>query len=166
MDFFYSIKENVAKMMIALGLAFLTVGVLTLTMFLDFLPMLTLFLGFVFLMLGFFTQIGLFSVKLRSTSGLAMILLCISVVFFALAVASIPFQQVIGFSVAPVRFDGNGDLYPTGLIHTKWLALNTDRPLLSLFILGMQVGLVSFLASLTVVVYGYLRSELGNGKPY
>lgn len=158
MDFRFYIIENAAKIMIATGIVFLLLGVLTLTTFFSFIPMFSLFLGVLLLVLGVFAHIGLFSVEWRSPNGLAMILLCVSVAFFVLAVVSIQFQEVSGTQVGQVRFDGYGN-FPTGLIHTDWLTINTERPFLSVFIIGTQVGVTFFIASSAVRAYSYLRRE-------
>jgi hypothetical protein len=157
MDVFYFLRENVAKIMITMGFALLILGVLTLTAFFTVIPLLSLSLGLTLLAFGFFSRMGLFSIEWRSTNGVAMMLLCVSVAFFALAVASIQFQELTTVQVAPVRFDGSAN-YPTGLIHEKSFILNTDRPFLSLFVLAIQGGLASFFVSLAVTGYSRLRS--------
>ena len=159
MDVFYSIRENAAKIMIALGIVFLVLGVLTLTTLFTVIPMFSLFLGFLLLALGFFAHVGLFSVEWRSPNGLAMILLCVSVAFFALAVASIQFQEISSVRVAHQRFDVVGN-FPAGRTFEDWLIVNTDRPFMSLFVLATQVGLASFLVSLAVKAYSRMRSIL------
>jgi uncharacterized membrane protein HdeD (DUF308 family) len=161
MDIYYSIQENAAKIMIALGVVFLVLGVLTLTAFFAVIPMISLFLGLTFLTLGFFSHIGLLSVEWLSVDGFATILLCSSVVLFALAVASLQFQNFTTAQVALVHFDGYAN-YPTGLAHENWMILNTERPFLSLSILGTQVGLALFVASVTTKVISHLRRSVND----
>jgi hypothetical protein len=159
MDFRCYIVENAAKIMIAVGIAFLLLGVLTLTTFFSFIPMFSLFLGFMLLVLGVFTHVGLFSIEWRSTNGLAVILLCVSLAFFVLAIVSIQFQEVSSTYGGSVRFDGDGSNFPSGLIHSSWLTMETERPFLPLFIIGAQVGLAFFVACLAVKACSYLRYQ-------
>jgi len=155
MDVFYSIRENVAKIMIVLGIVFLVLGVLTLTTVFAVIPMFSLSVGILLLALGFFARVGLFSVEWRSPNGLAVILLCVSVAFFALAVASIQFQEISSVKVAHQRFDVVGN-FPAGRTFEDWLIVITDRPFMSLFILGTQVGLAFFVASVAIKTFSHL----------
>jgi len=149
MDVSCSIKENAGKIMIGLGAMFVVLGIMTLTTFYAVLPMYLVFVGFLFLAIGFFAHVGLFSVEWRSLNGLAVILLCISVASFALAITSTQFQEIISAQVAHIRADVAGG-FPAGRTFQDWLVLRTDRPFISLSILGMQLGVAFFVASLAV----------------
>ncbi len=156
MDFLYSMKGNFAKITIVLGIAFLVLGIMTLTTLFTVIPMFSLFLGFLLLALGFFAQVGFFSVEWRSLSGLAVILLCISVASFALAVASIQFQEVVRVEVRDRLFDKAGG-FPAGKTFEEWYFVETDRPFMSQFIFGTQLGTAFFAASLVVKALSRFR---------
>jgi hypothetical protein len=142
-------KENVAKIMIALGAVFLALGVLTLTTFYAIVPMFSLPLGIILLILGFFAHMGLFSIEWRSPNGLAMILLCVSVAFFALAVASTQFQGILRVRLIDRRVETAGG-FPAGKTFEDWYFIETYRPFVSQFILCTQLGVAFFVASVAV----------------
>ena len=159
MDVFDFLRENAAKTLIATGFALSIVGILTLTTFFNIITLVSLPVGFTLLVFGFFAKIGLFSIEWRSINGVAAILLCVAVAFFAIAVSSIQFQEVTEIQVAPVRFDGSTN-YPTGLIHEQSFILATDRPFSWLFSIAVQLGLASFLISVAAKAYSFLRSTI------
>jgi len=76
----------------------------------------TLFLGMVFSTFGIFLKLGIFSVKLRSLAGVGTILICASVVCFALSIVLFQFAELTIVGYHPVR--GSND-YVITCIHLE-----------------------------------------------
>jgi hypothetical protein len=106
-----------------------------------------LFSGIVLVAYGFFAQVGLFSIEWRSTNGVATMMLCVSVVFFAMAVMSLLFQEVTANIVIEVF---RGGVFPS-------LRLVFTRPFLYLFALGSELGVIFFVISVILKVYSLFR---------
>lgn len=155
MDF---LKDNLGKVLIALGIVFFLSGILLLSTFYFGLsalgvavPTVPMFLGVVFIVYGFFVQVGLFSGRWRSIDGLGTILLCISVAFFALAIAAIQVQLVMGFEMQDVPSRGGGRS------SFSMLFPYSTRPFLSLFGLGLEWGVAFFVAGMIIKAFSFLR---------
>jgi hypothetical protein len=155
MDF---LRDNLGKVLIALGIVFFVSGIMLLSTFYFELsalsvavPTVPMFLGVMFIAYGFFVQVGLFSGRWRSINGLGTILLCISVAFFALALTAIQIQLVTGFQVEdmPSRSGGTSSF--------SMLFPYSTRPFLSLFGLGLELGVAFFVAGIMVKAFSFLR---------
>lgn len=153
------LKENLGKILIAVGILLLVLGFVMQSTFyfvisaFGFISAVNLFLGIMLIVLGSFVLVGLFPVKLRSIDGLGTILLCVSIGFFALAFVAIQFQLVTGFDVEgiPRPFGGGWE----GFIATPI----SERPFLFLFSNGLQLGLVFLVASLILKAFSYFRNQ-------
>jgi hypothetical protein len=160
-DLSYSVHENMTRILILTGLGFLVFGVLTestfyASIFDATIPMLSLSIGLVLLLFGIISRTGLFAEGFRSVGGLGAILLCVSIVFFALAVASIQFQVMLEAKIAPVHFDGTSN-YPTGLAHQPSLLIYSTRPFMSISMLSLETSLVLFVIGMMAIAYHHLR---------
>jgi hypothetical protein len=142
-----SLKDNFGKVSIAIGILLVVFGVSTSSMLGTVASSIGLFSGFVLIAYGFFAQVGLFSVEWRSINGAATMMLCVSVVFFAIALMSLLFQDVSA-SVAREVFRG-GVFLSLRLVFT--------RPFLYLFALGSQLGLIFFVISVILKVYSLYK---------
>jgi hypothetical protein len=153
LEFADYLKDNLGKVLIAVGLILVILGVLTLAALSAVVPDVTLlvpavslFLGIVFVVYGFFVQVGLFSVRWTSVNGVGTILLCISVGFFALAIVAIQFQLITGFEVFGTPNNAFLILIPYSI-----------RPFLFLFAIGLQLGVVFFVASVILKAFSFWR---------
>ena len=142
-----SLKDNFGKVSIAIGILLVVFGISMSSTLGTVASAIGLFSGFVLITYGFFAQVGLFSVEWRSINGAATMMLCVSVVFFAIALMSLLFQDVSSSLVLEV-FRGTV---------TQSLRLVFSRPFLYLFVLGSQVGLIFFVVSLILKVYSLFR---------
>ena len=141
------LKENFGKVSIAIGILCVVFGVAMSSTLGTFASAIGLFFGFVLIAYGFFAQIGLFSVEWRSINGAATMTLCLSVVFFAIALVSLLFQEV---SANIMR-----EFFRGGVFESVHLVFT--RPFLYLFALGSQLGLIFFVISVILKVYSLFR---------
>jgi hypothetical protein len=142
-----SLRENFGKISIAIGILLVIFGVSTSSMVGSVASAGGLFSGIVLVAYGFFAQVGLFSIEWRSTNGVATMMLCVSVVFFAMAVMSLLFQEVTANIVIEVF---RGGVFPS-------LRLVFTRPFLYLFALGSELGVIFFVISVILKVYSLFR---------
>ena len=142
-----SLKDNFGKVSIAIGILLVVFGVSTSSMLGTVASAGGLFSGVVLIAYGFFAQVGLFSVEWRSTNGVATMTLCVSVVFFAIAVMSLLFQDVTANIVIEVF---RGGVFPS-------LRMVFTRPFLYLFALGSELGVIFFVISVILKVYSLFR---------
>ncbi len=142
-----SLRENFGKISIAIGILLVVFGVSTSSMVGSVASAVGLFSGIVLIAYGFFAQVGLFSIEWRSTNGVATMMLCVSVVFFAIAIMSLLFQDVTANIVIEVF---RGGVFPS-------LRLVFTRPFLYLFALGSELGLIFFVISVILKVYSLFR---------
>jgi len=158
-DFF---RDNLGKVMIAVSILLLILGILMLgTSYFSiaetaFIPVISSFLGVLLLVCGLFVHVGLFSGRWRSVDGVFTVLLCISVGFFALAISAIQVQLVTGFEEMTIPCRSG-----TGAALARTFALYfpiSVRPYLFLFSLGLQWGIVFLSASLILKVFNCLRN--------
>jgi len=142
-----SLKDNFGKVSIAIGILLVVFGVFMSNMLGTVASAIGLFSGFVLIVYGFFAQVGLFSVEWRSTNGAATMTLCVSVVFFGIAIVSLLFQEA-SWSIVTEFFRGNV---------SQSLRLVFARPFLYLFVLGSQLGLIFLVISVFLKVYSLFR---------
>lgn len=142
-----SLKDNFGKVSIAIGILLVVFGVSMSSTLGTVASAIGLFSGFVLIAYGFFAQVGLFSVEWRSINGVATMTLCVSVVFFSIALMSLLFQQV---SASITREVFRGAVFPS-------IRLVFTRPFLYLFVLGSQLGLIVFVISVILKVYSLFR---------
>src|SRR3990170_873793 len=138
-----SLKDNFGKVSIAIGILLVVFGLSMSSTLGTVASAIGLFSGFVLITYGFFAQVGLFSVEWRSINGAATMTLCLSVVFFAIALVSLLFQEV---SANMVR-----EFFRGGVFESVHLVFT--RPFLYLFALGSQLGLIFFVISVILKVY-------------
>jgi hypothetical protein len=140
--------EYAGTIVIAIGMLLLVVGVLFVNIFGSIVSVFTFFFGIVLAAYGFFSRVGLFY-NLRSLSGLGTVLICISVVCFALAFALLEVLSVKGIRLIPQYYRGVFEGYTTYVALYRpyaWLSLNS-----------MWASLATFVAGLIVKVYSYFR---------
>ena len=143
------LEDYSGSIMIIAGVLLLVVGLMSYNTFGSLLSAATLFFGIIFVSFGFFARLGFFYSRLRSLNGLGTILVCISVVFFALSVAFMEFQAVKGVRTVPDYF--------RGFLRGYSVIVTTHRPYVWLGVTSIWVGLASFLAGLIVKVYCALK---------
>jgi hypothetical protein len=143
------LEDYSGSIMIIAGVLLLVVGLMSYNTFGSLLSAATLFFGIIFVSFGFFARLGFFYSRLRSLNGLGTILVCISVVFFALSIAFMEFQAVKGVRTVPDFF--------RGFIRGYYQIVTTYRPYVWLGVTSIWVGLASFLAGLIVKVYCALK---------
>jgi hypothetical protein len=143
------LEEYSGNLMILAGVLLLVVGLMFLETFGSVLSAVTLFLGVILVSFGLFVRLGLFHLKLRSLNGLGTILLCGSVVFFALCIPVMEFLAVQRVIAVPQYFHGIIIGYSEVII--------TYRPYAWLGAISIWVGVGLFLASLIVKVYCVLK---------
>jgi hypothetical protein len=143
------LEEYSGSIMIIAGILLLIVGLMSYNTFGSLLSAATLFFGIIFVSFGFFARLGFFYLRLRSLNGLGTILVCISVVFFALSIAFMEIQAVKGVRTIPdvIR----------GIIRGYYDVITTYRPYVWLGATSIWVSLASFLAGLIVKIYCALK---------
>jgi hypothetical protein len=142
-----SLRDNWGKVSITIGILLVVFGISMSSTLGTVASAAGLFSGFVLTAYGFFAQVGLFSIEWRSINGAATMTLCVSVVFFAVALMSLLFQEVSSNIVREI-FRGSVSMS---------LRLIFTRPFLYLFVLGSQFGLVSLVISVILKVYSLYR---------
>jgi hypothetical protein len=142
-----SLRDNFGKVSIAIGILLVVFGISMSSTLGTVASAFGLFSGFVLIAYGFFAQVGLFSIEWRSINGVATLTLCVSVVFFSVALMSLLFQDVSS-SVVREIFRGSVSLS---------LRLVFTRPFLYLFVLGSQLGLIFLIISVILKVYSLFR---------
>lgn len=150
LEFVDFLKDNLADVMIGVGIPFVVFGVFMLSTIGSVASAVGLFCGSLLIVYGLMIRVGLFSVKWRSMNGVGTILLCISFGLFALAVVSVQFQDISFAGAVREAFEGSFTSYSRLLVHT-------NRPFLYLFVAGFQLGLVFFVLSIIAKVYALLR---------
>ena len=157
LEFLDFLRDNLGKVMIAVGVLLLVLGAsmlatsyFTLTET-AFVPVICSFTGILLVVYGFFVQVGVFWGRWRSLDGLGTVMLCVSVGFFALAISAIQVQLVTGFESQGVPSRGGGES-PFALFFPI-----SVRPFLFLFGLGLQWGMVFFAISLILKAFSYFR---------
>lgn len=143
-----SLRDNFGKVSIAIGILLVVFGVSMSSTMGTFASAIGLFSGIVLIAYGFFAQVGLFSVEWRSTNGVATMMLCVSVVFFAVALMGFLFQEVSRTDLMREFFRGSVTLN---------LRLVFTRPFLYLFVLGSQLSLIFFVSSVILKVCSLFR---------
>jgi hypothetical protein len=139
------LKEYSGNIMIFSGVLLLVVGLMFVETFGSLVSVVAFFFGIIFVAFGFFARLGLFYLKLSSLNGLGTILICVSVVFFALSFAVIQYQAVKSVVTIPQ--------YLHGVIIGYITSINTYRPYAWLSFTSIGVGLPIFLAGLAVKAY-------------
>jgi len=142
-----SLKDNFGKVSIAFGILLVVFGLFMSSTLGTVASAIGLFSGFVLIAYGFFAQVGLFSVEWRSINGVATMTLCVSVVFFSIALMSLLFQDVSAYMTR--------DFFRGTVIPGVRLVLT--RPFLYLFALGSELGVISFVISVILKVYSLFR---------
>jgi hypothetical protein len=143
------LKENLGKVMIAVGIVLVIFGLFVFNGFGSFESAAGLFFGFLMIIYGFFVMVGIFSVKWRSMGGLGTVLVCIAVGFFSLAVVALEFQVV---SARPIK-----EVFKGATMPFYRLILTSSMPLMYLFALGSQVGLILLVAGVICRISGHFR---------
>jgi hypothetical protein len=143
------LKENLGKVMFATGILLAILGTFILNGFGSLASAAALFFGFLMIVYGLFVTVGFFHVKWRSISGLGTVLVCIAVGLFSLAVVALEFQVVTVHTRAEV-FRG-------AVMPFYRLSFTTSSPLMYLFALGSQIGLIFLLAGVVCRALGHFR---------
>jgi len=137
--------EYSGNIMIFSGFSLLVAGLMLLDTYGSLLSATTFFFGIVFVCFGAFSRLGLFYLKLRSFDGLGTILVCVSVVFFALSIALLEFLAVNGVFVVSQSIRG----FLQGYI----LITTTYRPYAWLSAYSIWACIVSLVTGLILKVY-------------
>jgi uncharacterized membrane protein len=143
------LEEYSGSIMITAGIVLLVVGLMSYNTFGSLLSAASLFFGIIFVSFGFLARLGFFYLRLRSLNGLGTILVCLSVVFFALSVTFIEFQAVKGIRTVPN--------FIRGFIYGYSVIVTTYRPYVWLGLTTIWISLAAFLAGLIVKVYCALK---------
>lgn len=149
-DFVDFIQEYSGKICFLAGVTLLASGVLFLNRFGTVLSAVTLFFGIVLTAFGMVAQLGLFSVILKSWSGLGAILLCASVVCFAFSVSLFQFMNVELVGYSQMVFKG-------ALLPFYEPLFRSERPYVWVSGILMDVSLVLLIIGLIVEGYSILR---------
>ena len=149
LSFFDFVTENFGKIMVFSGVVLLIIGFLLLTGFGSMWSAISFFFGVLLVAFGFFAMFGFFSGNLRSLNGLGTILICLSVVFFALSLVVFQFLNIVVIGWLAEVFRG-GSLGARAL-------LSSERPYLWLSGLSMDVALMLFVIGVVLKVCYALR---------
>jgi hypothetical protein len=142
------LREYVGTIVLATGVLLVIIGILFINIFGSIVSVFALFLGIIFAAFGFFARIGLFY-NLRSINGLGTVLVCISVVCFALAISLMAFLQVKGIRLLPQYYRGVFEGYMT--------LITVYRPYAWISLISVLASFATFVAGLIVKVYCYFR---------
>jgi hypothetical protein len=145
------LEEYAGNIMIFVGALLLFVGLLFLANFDSLLSVVTSFFGVILVAYGFFARLGLFYTKLGSSNGLGTILICISVVFFAVSVSLTEYQVVNGIKYVPQYIRGTFEGYRLDII--------SSRPYVWFSWDSLWIGLSMFLAGLILKVHRAPREQ-------
>jgi hypothetical protein len=150
-------RENLGKILIAAGIVLAVVGTILIGDYYYELPLFTLvpcillFLGIVFVVYGFMIQVGFFSDKWLSISGLGNILLCAAVIFFSLMIVGISIQLVTGFElIGYIGRNGHGIIGYEAIPYTM-------RPFLYVSAEAIQLSLVFFITGIALKITGLFK---------
>jgi len=147
LDFF---RDYLGKIMFLIGLMLLIAGLLWFNMFGTVLSAASFFGGILFVVFGLFVQLGVFSVNFRSLNGVALILICTSIICFAFAIAALEFLNTRLVEVEPFYFR-------TRLLYLIAI-LESERPYLWVSGIFGLLGLASLIAGVVLKVYYILTS--------
>jgi len=150
LSFLDFVTENFGKIMIFGGVGLLIIGFLTLNSFGTLWSAISLFFGILLFAYGFFALFGFFSGNLRSLNGLGTILICISVVFFALSLVVFQFLDITVVGWVQEVFRG-------GRLPFLRPLLSSERPYLWLSGLSVEVALTFLVIGVVLKVYYALR---------
>ncbi len=129
-------SDNLGKVVFLIGVVFLVVSLSIYNGFGFMFFAVSCFLGIVFTVFGLLSQLGFFSVSLRSFSGVGTILICMAVIFVASSVALFGFLEVTSSRVVAEIFKG-------AILGWK-VILSTERPYLWLSALLIRLGFAFF----------------------
>jgi len=152
------LSEHLGKILIAAGIVFVVVGSLFIGDYYyevplsALIPCVLMFLGIVFVAYGLMIQVGFFSGKWFSIGGIGTILLCVSVLFFALTVVAIQVQLVSGFSIIDQIVGRAGRAIPV-----YEAVPDSVRPFLYVSGEALQLGLILFAAGVILKVSSFLK---------
>jgi len=149
LSFLDFVTENFGKIMVFSGVGLFIIGFLLLTGFGSMWSAISLFFGILLVAFGFFALFGFFSGNLRSLNGLGTILICLSIVFFALSLVVFQFLNVVVVRWLQEVFRG-GSLGARAL-------LSSERPYLWLSGLSMEAALALLVIGVVLKVYYALR---------
>jgi len=149
MSIYISVRDNVGKIMFAVGVVLVIAGVLTLNLNGSILSAGSLFFGIVLVVFGLFTQMGFFSGNLRSLGGMGTILICVSIIVIACAIVILEFQQVDLVRFVPVVDKGS--------IITWRAVLSSDRPYLLMSVLLAETGVAVFVSGIALKIVHAVR---------
>jgi hypothetical protein len=150
LSFLDFVTENFGKIMVFGGVGLLIIGFLMLTGFGSLWSAISFFFGILLLAFGFFAVFGFFSGNLRSLNGLGTILICISVVFFALSLVVFQFLNIVVVGWMQEVF--RGARLP--FFRPIW---SSERPYLWLSWLSIEVALTLLVIGVVLKVYYALR---------
>jgi uncharacterized membrane protein HdeD (DUF308 family) len=142
------LQEYSGNIMILSGILLLVVGLLYVETFGSLVSVVAFFFGIVLFTFGFFARIGLFSLKLSSLNGLGTVLICVSVMLFALSFSLIEFEAVASITYMPEMVGGELIYIPQ---------VNTYRPYAWLSFISIEVGLPIFFVALIAKVFSARR---------
>jgi len=141
--------EYSGNIMIFSGIVFLAVGLMFMETYGSPVSAIAFFFGITFFIFGFFARLGLFYSKLNSLNGLGTILICVSVVLFALSFSLIEFQAVASITYVPELAGGGQVIYIP--------QVNTYRPYAWLSFTSIDIGLPILFAALIAKAYSARR---------
>jgi hypothetical protein len=144
------LEEYLSGIIFLVGIVLLFIGLLFLKATGSVLSATSFFLGITFIAFGIFIKVGFFSMKLRSLDGFGTILVCSSVLLFALAIALIQFLEirVVGFTQEVFR----GVPLPYFRVH-----IESERPYAYMVDILIKASVIQFLTGLIIKIYYALR---------
>lgn len=142
------LQEYLGNIMVFSGIVFLVVGLLFMETYGSPVSAIAFFFGITFFIFGFFVRLGLFSSKLSSLNGLGTVLICVSVMLFALSFSLIEFEAVASITYMPEMVGGELIYIPQ---------VNTYRPYAWLSFISIEVGLPIFFVALIAKVFSAHR---------
>lgn len=140
------LEEYSGGILLIVGIALLLTGLLFLKTTGSLMSAISFFIGITFTAFGIFIKVGFFSVKLRSLDGLGIMLVCSSVLLFALSIALIQFSEirVAGFTQEVFR----GVPLPYFKLH-----LESERPYASIVSILIKLSVIQLLLGTAIKIY-------------
>ena len=149
MSIYIAVRDNVGKIIFAVGVMLAIAGVLTLNLYGSWLSAGSLFFGIMLIVFGLFVQVGFFSGDLRSLGGVGTILICVSIIIVAYAIVILEFVKVDLVRFVPVVDRGS---------IIAWRAvLSSDRPYLLMSVLLAESGLAVFASGIVLKIIHAVR---------
>jgi hypothetical protein len=142
------VEEHIGKILFLTGAILLLIGVLLISPLGSIECACCIFFGSVFAIFGISAQLGFFSVKIRSLTGIGTILISISVIFFITSLILIQFieLEIVGYV---------GQVFHGTLTHLFRPIFHMERPFLS-------ISSLLFWTSIALFIIGIILKILHN----